>query len=119
VLKPPVYTNSFHALTTAGVNFPGGGAAYYNLTPGIPAVGRNSFRGPGFHSFDLSLGKGFRVTEGVTVEMRANAFNVFNITNLSPFNFGDTNTIINNPLFGQALTATAGRVMELEGRVRF
>lgn len=119
VLKPPVYSNSFSALTIPGRNFPGGGPAYYNLNPGIPAVGRNSFRGPGFHSIDLSLGKNFRLTEQVTFEARANAFNAFNITNLSPFNFGDSNTIINNPLFGQALTATAGRVLELEGRIRF
>jgi len=119
VLQPPVYSSSFSALTIPGKNFPGGGPAYYDLTPGIPAVGRNSFRGPGFHSIDMSLGKNFRITERVNFEARANAFNVFNITNLSPFNFGDSNTIINNPLFGQALTATAGRVMELEGRVRF
>jgi hypothetical protein len=119
VLKPPVYSNSFSALTIPGRNFPGGGAAYYDLTPGFPAVGRNSLRGPGFHSIDMSIGKNFRITEGVSFEARANAFNVFNITNLSPFNFGDANTIINNPLFGQALTATAGRVLELEGRIRF
>jgi hypothetical protein len=119
VLETPIYSNSFSALTKPGGNFPGGGTSYYNLTPGFPAVGRNSFRGPGFHSIDLTLGKNFRLTERVNFEARANAFNVFNITNLSPFNFGDPNTIINNPLFGQALTATAGRVLELEGRIRF
>lgn len=118
VLQPLVYSNSFHALTS-GANFPGGGPAYFDQTPGIPAVGRNSLRGPGFHSIDLSIAKMFRVTETVNVEMRADAFNVFNITNLSPFNFGDPNTVINNPVFGQALTATAGRVLELEGRFRF
>jgi hypothetical protein len=68
---------------------------------------------------DLSLAKIFRVTESANLELRADAFNVFNITNLSPFNFGDPNTVINNPVFGQALTATAGRVLELEGRFRF
>lgn len=119
VLQPLVYSNSVHALETPGVNFPGGGPAYFNQTPGIPAVGRNSLRGPSFRSVDLSLAKMFRVNESANLELRADAFNIFNITNLSPFNFGDSNTVINNPVFGQGLTATAGRVLELEGRFRF
>lgn len=119
VLQTPVYSNSYSALTHAGANFPGGGSAYYNLTPGIPAVGRNSFRGPDYKSVDLSVAKSFRFTETVGIQLRANAFNALNITNLLPFTFGASNTVINNQNFGRALGSTAGRVLELQARFSF
>jgi hypothetical protein len=126
-LTAPVYSNSYSALTSATANFPGnitGNPAspslYYDvLNPGIPAIGRNSFRGPDYKSLDFSLGKAFRITESTGIELRANAFNALNITNLLPFNFGAANTTINNPLFGRALGSTAGRVLELQARFHF
>ncbi|MEO8725365.1 MAG: TonB-dependent receptor, partial [Acidobacteriaceae bacterium] len=66
VLQAPVYSNSYSALTTLGANFPAGGPAYYDVkTPGVPAIGRNSLRGPDYKSVDLSVGKQFRFTESV------------------------------------------------------
>jgi hypothetical protein len=126
VLQPPVYSNSTAALTTPGLNFPGGGGHYFASPQGttLPAIGRNSFRGPDFKTVDLSLSKNFRLDtfgapEGSLVQLRMNAYNVFNILNLSPFNFGDPNTNINDPTFGRALSATSGRVLELEARFQF
>jgi hypothetical protein len=90
----------------------------------VTAIGRNSFRGPGFRSVDLSLAKNFRLDtfgmpEASLVQLKMNAYNVFNILNLTPFNFGDTNTNINDPTFGRAISATSGRVLELEARFQF
>jgi hypothetical protein len=41
-------------------------------------LGRNTFRGPGFEDFDLSLFKNIKVTERVNFQFRAEAFNIFN-----------------------------------------
>ena len=124
VLATPVYSNSNSALTTPGVNFPGGGLNYFSSTPGVPAVGRNSFRGPGYRSVDMSLAKNFRfdtfgLPEGSMLQLRANFYNIFNLLNLNSFNFGDANTNIADPTFGLATSATAGRVVELEARFQF
>ncbi len=126
VIANPIYSASTYALTTPGVNFPGGGAAYFASPQGstLPAVGRNSFRGPGFKSVDMSIQKNFRLDtaglpEGAFIQVRMNAYNVFNILNLSPFNFGDTNTNYLDPTFGRAISATSGRVLELEARFQF
>jgi hypothetical protein len=43
---------------------------------------RNSFRGPGEWGFDASLSKTFPVAEGVSLEFRAEGFNVLNHHNL-------------------------------------
>ncbi len=97
VIANPIYSNSSYALTTPGVNFPGGGAAYFASPQGstLPAIGRNSFRGPNFKSVDMSIAKNFRLDtaglpEGAYIQLRMNAYNVFNILNLSSFNFGDS-----------------------------
>ncbi|MGA8028552.1 MAG: TonB-dependent receptor [Bryobacteraceae bacterium] len=58
---------------------------------------RNALRGPGFINTDLSLSKHlFLLGEGkLDLELRADAFNVFNHTN-----FANPNTTINSPTFG-------------------
>jgi hypothetical protein len=45
-------------------------------------LGRNTFRGPSFADVDLSLFKNFKVSEAVNFQFRAEAFNLFNRTNL-------------------------------------
>jgi len=44
-------------------------------------VGRNSLRGPGLNNFDFSVFKNHKVEERLTVQFRAEFFNVFNWTN--------------------------------------
>lgn len=115
------------AFIRPGGNFPGGGLVYFDpnnpgglLTPGI---GRNSFRGPRYFATDLSLSKKtglprfMHLGEGAFLEVRANAFNVFNQLNLQPFGFFAPN--VDNPDFGRAERALAGRVIEFQGRISF
>jgi hypothetical protein len=45
-------------------------------------TGRNAFRGPGFWNADLALFKNIRFTETMRLQLRAEAFNVFNHSNL-------------------------------------
>jgi hypothetical protein len=57
----------------------------YDGTPGatIGTVGRNSLRGPAFFQFDLSGMKNFAITERVTMQFRADIFNLFNHPNFT------------------------------------
>jgi len=55
----------------------------YDGTPGenLGTVGRNSLRGPAYFQFDLSLMKNFPITQRVTLQFRADIFNLFNHPN--------------------------------------
>jgi hypothetical protein len=48
--------------------------------------GRNILIGPGFHQWDLSLLKNFRIRERASFQFRAESFNVFNHTNFTGLN---------------------------------
>jgi hypothetical protein len=57
----------------------------YDGTPGdtIGTVGRNALRGPAFFQLDMSEAKNFAITERVTMQFRAEIFNLFNHPNFS------------------------------------
>jgi len=138
-------TSSFLMPSTS--NFPNGGTSYFTLAtstpnPNVipePGIGRNSFRGPRFSQFDLSFMKQFGLSsmhilgEGAKLEVRMNAYNIFNKLNLQPFVFGSSSTVVSfgnttvggklvpvpNPQFGIATGGLAGRVISLEGRIMF
>jgi len=116
----------------AGGNFPGGGlnfftpaAASTSGAPPVPGVGRNSFRGPRYTGIDMSFGKRFTLPkmhvfgENAGFELKANAFNIFNKLDLTPFGFNTDSTNIANTRFGQATGALGGRVFEFIGRFSF
>ncbi len=44
---------------------------------------RNSFRGPGYVNFDMSLGKTFRISERFQFQVRGEVFNIFNHANFA------------------------------------
>ncbi len=111
---------------TANGDFPGGGLKYFDIaTAGAPGIGRNTFRGPNYLDTDFSLIKQIRfgkirgLGENTMLDLRVNLFNAFNKLNLAPFNFGDSNTHVEDPTFGRAITGLAGRVVELQGRFSF
>jgi len=57
----------------------------YDGTPGatIGSVGRNSLRGPAYFQLDLSGMKNFAITQRVTMQFRADIFNIFNHPNFT------------------------------------
>ncbi|HEY0432074.1 MAG TPA: hypothetical protein VGC61_09655, partial [Pyrinomonadaceae bacterium] len=78
-------------------------------------VGRNSVYGPGLQTLDLALQREFAVTETVKVQLRGEAFNALNHTNL-----GTPNRFVNTPQFGTITeAATPGREIQLGVRVSF
>ena len=100
-------------------------ARYFNTAAfAIPALGtygssgRNIISGPGYANVDLSILKNFRTpwfsSEGANLQLRAEAFNVFNRTNLNP-----PNTTFISSLFGRITTARDPRVIQLGIRFVF
>jgi len=76
-------------------------------------LGRNTFRGPGFHNFDISLMKettfGRRSnSEAATLQFRAEFFNVFNLVN-----FGLPSNIVRGSGFG-IINRTAGPSRQIQ-----
>jgi len=57
----------------------------YDGTPGatIGTVGRNALRAPAYFQFDISGMKNFAITERVTMQFRADIFNLFNHPNFT------------------------------------
>lgn len=119
------------------VNFPGGGSAFFAVpsytpvtapfptefpAPPPPGVGRNSFNGPNYRDLDATLTKAFgfpgnRVLgENAQMELRVDAFNVFNTVNL---NSGSLVTDITSANVGQATSALGSRTLDLQARFSF
>jgi hypothetical protein len=64
-----------------------GGVAYAGATNGRAGwLARNSFTAPGFHNFDVRMGRQFAIHERMRLSLIGEAFNVFNHTNVSGVN---------------------------------
>lgn len=78
-------------------------------------VGRNTVYGPGMTTMDVSLVRSFVIRESVRFDMRAEAFNALNHSNL-----GTPNRFVNTPQFGTITEAsTPGRELQLSARFSF
>ena len=78
-------------------------------------VGRNTVTGPGRQTLDLALQREFAMTETVKLQIRAEAFNALNHTNL-----GIPNRFVNTPQFGTITeAATPGREIQFGVRLSF
>lgn len=106
---PPAYTSAPNS------------AAFTTEFPAPPSVmERNSFNGPRYQSVNTSLAKNFRLPEArvigdnAGIEFRADAYNLFNETNLT----GPTTSIVSTN-FGQSGGALAGRIIEMQARFSF
>ena len=75
---------------------------------------RNPVRGPGLQNADLMIGKIFRITERVGLEVRAEAFNV---SNTPPLN--DPNGNFGSAAFGTITSAGNPRDFEFVAKVHF
>ncbi|HVR70391.1 MAG TPA: TonB-dependent receptor [Vicinamibacteria bacterium] len=71
-------------------------------------AGRNTVRGPGFNRTDLSLFKNIAVRRSHALQLRVEAFNLFN-----QVRFGQPAGTIGAATFGQILGADDGRIVQL------
>jgi hypothetical protein len=120
------YSNTFFATpnfanamqSTTGKGFPSPNVAL----PPVPGLLRNAFVGPSYHGFDASLTKAFGLPntrllgEDAKLEIRADAFNLFNILNLDP---AQVRNNVNQTNFGQDQNALGGRTITLQARFSF
>jgi len=116
----PCLSKSNFATAATQQNFPG--AAFGNIA-------RNSFRGPGYFSTDLSLYKDVKVKESMTFTIGANAYNVLNHPNFGnptpSVTSGSFGSIVNtvgqpNSPYGNFTGAIVnGRILQLVGKFRF
>ena len=71
-------------------------------------MGPRNVRGPRSIRIDMGLTREFRVRERQTLEFRAEAFNVPNLVNL-----GNPTLVLTSSTFGQILSASDPRIMQL------
>lgn len=122
--------------TVASSNFPNGGAAYFSTpvytafsgttsgtaVPPAAHVARNSLNMPGYKDLDLTLAKGFGLPkapvlgENARIELRLDAYNLFNNLNLNPNQISNN---IGSSNFGTITGALAARVIALGARFSF
>ena len=120
---------TYFALPDTGINTfvsgfgPGGTTTTttYSL-PTLPGISRNSFDGPGYLDMDATVSKNFGLPhvkglgESAGLQIRADAFNLFNNVNLDSSSI-DTNIL--QSTFGQASKALSGRTVNLQARFNF
>jgi Carboxypeptidase regulatory-like domain len=75
---------------------------------------KDAVLGPGYFNFNMSLYKGFNITERMKFELRFESFNTFNHTE---FNGLDTNSADGN--FGAVTSTYDPRVLQLGGKFSF
>ena len=77
-------------------------------------AGRNILEGPGFANVNLALVKHAAIVGGARLQLRIEAFNLFNRVNL-----GLPDSFLGSPTFGQILSAGDARRMQLGVRLLF
>jgi hypothetical protein len=117
------YSNGYFSVpdytaAITGAAFP----AVNNALPPHPGADRNSFTGPTYRDFDMSLTKAFGLPENRVLghnakfEIRADAFNLFNLLDLNPQSIS---TNVNASNFGQDTSALGSRTISFQGRFSF
>lgn len=77
---------------------------------------RNPIRGPGINNWDFVLYKDTAITEGMRIQLRMEAYNMFNHTQFDP---NGIVTDASNPDFGQITAAKNPRLMQIAAKFYF
>ena len=110
VLYPPA-TPEFQASVRQFLN-----PLAFSVTPqfSLGNCSRNPVRGPSFQDADLAMIKGTRLTERLSLDIRAE---VFNLSNTPPL--GAPNTTVGSSAFASITTAGDPRVVQLAVKLNF
>jgi hypothetical protein len=113
-------------LSPSGPIFTGSGATRTEIvSDAIGNLGRNTVRGPGAVFLNVSVARTFPIRERLKFQVRADAFNALNHTNLgiptTALTVATSNgkAIFNSPGFGQITSARSPRVIQLVARISF
>ncbi len=100
-----------------------GQAAFNTALFSLPALGqtgtaaRRIFYGPGIENFDMALQKTIRVSEGESLLLRAEAFNIFNHAQF--YGAAAVNGNISSSEFGQITSSAPPRLIQLAAKFTF
>jgi hypothetical protein len=101
-------------------------AAFVSPAPGtFGNVGRSAVQGPAFFQIDMALSREFRIREGYTFELRADAFNLPNSrrAGIAPPNLtagaSGLNLTLGTPGFGTITSSLDPRIMQLAAKFVF
>jgi hypothetical protein len=76
---------------------------------------RDFLRGPGFRGFDLAILRDVSIREGLTLQIRGEATNAFNLVSLN----NPSGTTLSSSSFGQITSAASPRIIQLGARLTF
>jgi hypothetical protein len=111
VVSAQTYTGAPHGLVYQYVNpnlyVPNPTGTYGN-------AGHNSLRGPGYFDVDAAVTREFKLFEQLTLQARAEAFNVLNHPN-----FQAPNANISSAAFGKITTAFDPRILQASMKLIF
>jgi carboxypeptidase family protein/TonB-dependent receptor-like protein len=102
---------------------PAKGAAFNTACFSLPALGeigsarRRFFYGPGIENFDMAVMKDIGLTPGKSLQIRLEAFNVFNHPQF--YGAGSVDGNITSSTFGQIVAAASPRLIQLAAKVMF
>jgi hypothetical protein len=132
LLQTPTYTNSGPQIFSNAVNVNNGVNDGFFSTPTVISngnavqiapgnLGRNTFTGPGWWNMDFSLVKDTPIKERISLQFRAEFFNIFNTATFStPGVSGSSGNVLGSPGFGySSTTATAERQIQFGLRLVF
>lgn len=78
---------------------------------------RRFFYGPGINNFDIQVTKNIRFTESKSLDIRVEAFNIFNHAQF--YGPSSVDGEINDPAFGQVVSAAAPRLVQLAAKLHW
>jgi hypothetical protein len=99
------------------------GPAFNTNCFSIPPLGqlgnapRRFFYGPGIENFDMALIKDVRLNESKRIQLRLEAFNVFNHAQF--YGAGAVDGNVASPTFGQIITAAPPRLVQIAAKFLF
>ena len=103
---------------------PRNGLAAFNTSIFVPEAlgqlgdaGRRIFHGPGIENFDVEISKSIALVESKSLELRVEAFNVFNHAQF--YGAASVDGEVNDPNFGRVVSAAAPRLIQVAAKFRF
>ena len=78
---------------------------------------RRFFHGPGIENFDVQLSKTIRISEFKSLDIRVEAFNVFNHAQF--YGPASVDGEVNDPNFGSVVSAAAPRLIQIAAKFHF
>lgn len=105
-------------------NNPRNGQSEFNTNAFVPEnlgqlgnAARRIWQGPGIENFDVELSKAIKLRESTSLDIRVEAFNVFNHAQF--YGPSAVNGEVNDPNFGSIVSAAAPRLIQVAMKIHF